>query len=210
MLLSYGSYAAAQGNDLNFTSLENTIETSEKTPNTKDNSAETKPELNLNNLIVQNAKKYLGVEYQWGGRNTKKRPGLGCMGLVFSAYADTLKYNSWKRFSRIPSKLVKSGELGKPVNDLDGILRKDFDGSKLKPGDVVYFLVKDYELMKDRDTPLAKINNQSYWPWHMGLYMGNNTIIHARPSDKVVAEHLDEIYFDALFVTRLMDKKPAD
>ncbi len=147
------------------------------------------------------AEKYLGVPFVWGGRSKEK---LDCMGLLFLAYQDVTG-KDWRQLSVYPSALVKSGKLGRPVNGLDGVLKKSLKGAKLKKGDVIYFLVK--ERVYDTDIPLVYIDSIPYWVWHMGIFAGFDSsgsplCLNARPGDKVVIEPLNEIYFDAIFVTR--------
>lgn len=155
----------------------------------------------LGTYLIQNAKEYLGREYRWNGRDTKKNPDIDCMGLVFLAYSKTTG-KPWYNLSVNPSELVKSGKLGRPVNGLEGVLREDIDYSKLKEGDVVYFLVQNFAI---NDAPLAEIDGNSYWPWHMGLYEGgtDHLILHASPMEEVKSQPIEEIGFDALLVTRL-------
>ncbi len=153
--------------------------------------------------FLEAAKKYIGVPFVWGGRS---KAGLDCMGLPFLAYTDVTG-KRWQRLSVYPSELVKSGKLGKPVSGLDGVFKDSIDYSRLKKGDIIYFLVP-YRIGNVEH--FIKIDTIEYWVWHMGIYAGNDTlgvplVLNARPGDKVVIEPIKDIYFDAIFVTRLGD-----
>jgi len=157
--------------------------------------------------FVENAKKYLGTQYHWGGRLTKKYPGLDCLGLLFVAHSETFG-SKWYDFSVYPSKIVEKNQLGKPVKGLDGILSKDLDFSKLKEGDIIYLLSESII----RDKPLANIQGKDYWPWHTGMYSNKeeNLFLEASPLLKEVVEsNFKKILEDnpklnkAIFVTRI-------
>ncbi len=161
---------------------------------------------NIGERFLEAAKKYIGVPFVWGGRS---KTGLDCMGLPFLAYTDVTG-KRWQNLSVYPSKLVKSGKLGKPVLGLDGVLKNSIDYSKLKKGDIIYFLVPNK--IGDVDY-FIEIDTVKYWVWHMGIFAGNDTlevplVLNARPGDKVVIEPLEDIYFDAIFVTRF-DYQPS-
>ena len=148
------------------------------------------------------AKRYVGVPFVWGGRSKDE---LDCLGLLFLAYTEVTG-KRWQGLSVLPSKLVKSGELGKPVEDIDGILREKIDYTQLKKGDIIYFLVT--EKIYDTDVPLLEIDGIPYWVWHVGIYAGFDKkpmVLHACPSDHVKIEPLEGIYFEAIFVTRLVE-----
>src|SRR3989344_5053434 len=152
--------------------------------------------------FVENAKKYLGEEYQWGGRLTKKNPNLDCLGLIFLAYSKT--YNKkWTEISINPSEIVKKEQLGKPVKGLEGILKDSINFSALEEGDIIYLL----SASEIKDKPLAKINGINYWPWHTGIYSDkkNNLLLHAEPGKKVVEtdfkEYLNRTITDGIFIT---------
>lgn len=106
-------------------------------------------------------------------------------GATFLAYTD-LTGKDWKKLSVYPSKLVESGKLGKPVKNLDGVLRQNVNLSELKIGDMVYFLVT--EKIYESDVPLVNINDVPYWAWRMGIYAGHGSILNAKPSCEVVRE----------------------
>ena len=130
--------------------------------------------------------------------------GIDCQSLIFFAYEKVQK-TPWTRYSVMPSACVKKNQLGRPVPGLDGVLRSDLDSQKLKKGDVLFFLWKNYNLETDR--PLWSKGEDRYGVWHTGLIHGRKDnvvrVIHAKPGDKVVIEPLEEIDFDALFVVRL-------
>ncbi|MHA1279241.1 MAG: C40 family peptidase [Candidatus Helarchaeota archaeon] len=166
-------------------------------PFAQDNSIVVKKDIGEN--FFEAAKKYIGVPFIWGGRSRKK---LDCMGLLFLAYSDVTG-KPWRNLSVLPSELVKSGNLGKPVPGLDGVLSDSLKNIKLKKGDILYFLSS--EKVYETDIPLVRIDSIPYWVWHMGIYAGGEEkpmILHACPSDRVKIEPLENIYFDAIFVTR--------
>lgn len=126
--------------------------------------------------LVNSAKEYIGVPYKFDGRN---RDGLDCMGVIFLAYSKVTG-KRWQNLSVYPSKLVKSGELGKPIEWFDvKVIEEDTSYTeKLKVGDIIYFLSPFFEI---KDEPLAIINGVKYWPWHMGIYCGKDSVLHANP-----------------------------
>ncbi len=141
---------------------------------------------------------YIGEPWAWGGRATDSHPGIGCMGLVFRAWG-AVQGRSWKSYEVNPSELVAGGKLGATVPGLGGVLRTELDPSLLQPGDVLYFLVQDYEIP---DAPLWHHDGHDYWPWHMGLYAGEGRVLHADPSSRVRHQRLDAVMWDALYATR--------
>jgi len=188
--------------EMNYFSLENKI----KTEILKDylvKGEESNPKIKE---FVENAKKYIGKEYAWGGRLTKTNPGLDCLGLLFVAHSKTFGTH-WYDFSVYPSKIIEKGQLGKPVKGLDGILTENVDASKLEEGDIIYLLCKG----SIQDKPLAIINGENYWPWHTGIYSNkkNNLFLEASPSYlKVIETPFSEILDEnsptrAIFVTRM-------
>lgn len=151
--------------------------------------------------FINNAKQYLGIEYGFGGRLTKKNPDLDCLGLIFLAYSKTFNEN-WTNFNVNPSELVKNHQLGKPVEGLDGILSLDVEVSKLEEGDIIYLLTTN----SINDKPLARINEIAYWPWHVGIYSNKekNLFLEANPLHGVIEHGFDDVlkYNEAIFVTR--------
>lgn len=153
--------------------------------------------------FVKNAREYLGKEWIWWGRLTKKNPGIDCLGLIFLSYAKTFN-KKWTEISVYPSEIVKKEQIGKPVEGLEGVLTKDIDFSKLKEGDIIYLL----SLNKIDDVPLAKINGVNYWPWHTGIYSNKkeNLFLHAKPQYKVVEQNFKDYIqqtSEGIFVTRI-------
>ncbi len=156
--------------------------------------------------FLEAAKKYLGAPFVWDGRSKQR---LDCMGLIFLAYTD-ITGESWQNLSVLSSKLVSGKKLGSPVKGLNGVLKNDIDYSKLKKGDILYFLVTTE--IYDTDPPLVTIDSIPYYVWHMGIFAGFDTTgcplcLNARPGDKVVIEPLGNIYFERLFVTRLDESR---
>ena len=154
--------------------------------------------------FVENAKKYLGTEYIWGGRLTENNPGLDCLGLIFLPYSKTFK-TKWTEISVNPSEIVKNEQLGKPVEGLEGVLTKDVNLSKLEEGDIIYLLAKERKI---NDEPLAEINGKKYWPWHTGIYSNKekNLFLHAAPLNKVIEQNFKDYIqqtSDGIFVTRI-------
>lgn len=141
-----------------------------------------------------------GLPWTWGGRGTDSHPGIDCLGLVFRGYGDATG-TAWRRYPVDPSKLVASGLLGGPVEGLAGVLRGEVDRSLLRRGDVVYFLQRGYEIP---DAPLLERDGARYWPWHVGIYAGEgrDLVLNAHPTYDVVRMPLDQITWDAIFVTR--------
>ncbi|MBI2666967.1 C40 family peptidase [Candidatus Woesearchaeota archaeon] len=156
-------------------------------------------------LLLEEAEKYMGMSYQWGGRNTKNNPGLDCLGLIFLPYSAVFDFD-WRKIPVDSNKsIIENGSLGSPVQGLNGILAEEADLSLLQKGDVLFFLVKNYK-PESKDDPLLLKGNEAYKTWHTALYAGKlgeqRMIIHAKPGDKVVKEPLSLDFYDALFVTR--------
>lgn len=144
------------------------------------------------------ARGYLGAPWRWGGRNTAALPGVDCLGLLFLAYGPATG-TAWRSYPVDPSKLVASGRLGAPVEGLAGTLRANLDRESLQRGDVLYFLLEDYVIPDD---PLLVVGERKFWPWHTGLYVGDGIVLNAHPGRGTVEMPLDEVAWDALFVTR--------
>ena len=169
--------------------------------------------------IVERAETYLGVEYVWGGRmgmrgclqNGRRvacQQGLDCQSLIFFVFEDLFK-KKWNRFSVMPSKNVRRRELGHPVPGMSGVLREKLDPKQLQPGDVVFFMLPDYNF--DVDPPLWIHNGVKYGVWHTAIFHGfdgkHYNIIHANPGDKVMIDPIEEIHFEALYVLRWPERK---
>ena len=146
---------------------------------------------------LAHARDWLGTPYRWNGRGTARLPGLDCLGLLYRAWGPTTS-TPWTAYPVNPSELVDSALLGAPVPGQDGVLRGQVDTDLLRPGDVLYLLstapIPDLPLWRDRGTP--------YWPWHTVLWVDNGEVIHAAPGDQVRVQPLEELAWDALFVTR--------
>lgn len=148
------------------------------------------------------AKTYMGKHYEWAGRDTAKNPGIDCLGLLFLGYGAATG-TPWRKYPVNPSQIVASGRLGAPVPGLDGVARADIDWGLLRRGDVLYFLNEGYEI---KDAPLwVRTDGAKFWPWHTGMYIdeGKGLALHASPWSGVIEEPLEDVPFDALFVTRL-------
>jgi hypothetical protein len=169
----------------------------------------------LQDRIISAAEKYLGQPYVFGGRDGRRGclrggwrvrcpEGIDCQSLIFFAYEQALK-TKWTGYSVMPSVCVRRNQLGRPVRGLDGVLRADLNKNKLEKGDVLFFLLKNYNL--DADRPLWTRGEDRYGVWHTGMIHGRKDeqvrVIHAKPGDQVLIEPLDDIEFDALFVVRL-------
>lgn len=207
--LVFGSFLYSQNYQINQKFQKENLET--KTLNYSINDSIKKQEekiISKRKEFVENAKKYLGTEYNWGGRLTENNPGLDCLGLIFLPYAKTFG-TKWTEISVNPSEIVEKKQLGKPVEGLEGVLTKDVDISKLEEGDIIYLLNQT----KIKDKPLAEINGKKYWPWHTGIYSNKkeNLFLHANPGaypryeTKVVEYDFKEVLEDndAIFVTRI-------
>lgn len=147
------------------------------------------------------AASHLGEKYHWGGRMTEALPGLDCLGLLYLAWGSCTE-TPWHQYPVDPSKLVESGLLGAPVPGAAGVLSDELSSDVLQPGDVLYFLLEGYQI---EDDPLLTKEKRKFWPWHTGLYVGDQLVIHAQPGGVVRRQLLGEIAFDALYATRLID-----
>lgn len=151
--------------------------------------------------VVAVARAQLDEPYRWEGRGTARLPGWDCLGILFHA-AGTIDGRSWRAYEVNPSELVANGKLGRAVPGLDGVLAADADTSALRPGDVVYLLRAGYAIP---DAPLWTHDGQDYWPWHTALATGPGRVLHAAPGGSVREQPLEELLWDALFVTRSAD-----
>lgn len=143
---------------------------------------------------------YVDLPWVWGGRASAKNPGIDCLGLVFRGYARA-SGTPWWSYPVDPSKLVASGLLGQPVPGLDGVQRGQVPYELLRRGDVVYFLRENHRIPDD---PLWNDGAYDYWPWHVGLYVdeGQRFVVNAHPFYNVIRMPIDDVLWDALFVTR--------
>ena len=147
----------------------------------------------VEDVAVAKAESYLGTPWAWNGQGTPKNPGMGCMSLVFLAWSEA-SGTPRTSYPVDPSKTVASGRLGDPVGEW--LRGSTVEG--LERGDVVYFL----STHPIPDDPLLTVAGQDYWPWHMGLYVGEGITLHAEPGGVVRYQPLDEVHWDALVVTR--------
>lgn len=154
--------------------------------------------------FLENARKYLSVEYHFGGRLTKNNPGIDCLGLIFLSYSKTFG-KKWRDFSVNPSEIIEKKQLGKPVEGLDGILSENVDASMLEKGDIIYLLIRN----RIEDKPLANLNGADYWPWHVGIYSDKekNLFLEANPIYGVIEHSFNDILKEneAIFVTRIFE-----
>ena len=166
--------------------------------------------------ILAAAEAYQGHPYVFGGRlgragcrrkgrPVRCKPGIDCQSLLFFAYEDVL-HRRWWTYSVMPTETVRDQELGAPVANVDGVLRADLDPSLLAPGDVLFFLLEDYNL--DVDGPLYVDDDRKYGTWHTGFFHGiqggRYQILHAAPGEHVRIQPLEEIPFDALYAVRVV------
>ena len=159
------------------------------------------------NPIVEEATKYLGTPYGWGGRDTKNNPNIDCLGLVFLAYANATN-KDWKKFPVSAWELIEQETLGKPVKGLDGVLSKDIDYNLFKEGDVIHLLSDDK--LRTHWKPVTTLNDTNYYAHHTGIYLGDRQFIHANPysplDHEVITSDLKTFVheggFNAISVTR--------
>ena len=147
----------------------------------------------VEDVAVEKAESYMGTEWAWNGQGTAKNPGMVCMSLVFLAWSEASGVPRTK-YPVDPSKTVSSGLLGAPV----GKWLRGAEVIGLERGDVVYFLTTT----EIPDEPLLTVGGTDYWPWHMGLYVGEGMTLHAEPGGVVRHQALDEVYWEALVATR--------
>ena len=131
--------------------------------------------------MVAAARKYLGGEYGFGGREPRR---LDCMGLVFLAWADSTKAD-WRKLSVKGTEIIKEKQLGSAVLGLDGVLCEQANLCLLKPGDIVFLLGLPEN---PNESHLTTINGQDYWIWHMGIYTERGRWISADPAAGKVIE----------------------
>ena len=165
--------------------------------------------------ILTAAEAYRGEDYVFGGRLGKRgcrrngkpvrcREGIDCQSLIFFAFEDVGEKRWWD-YSVMPTINVKRGELGQPVEGVDGVLEADLDPSLLAPGDVLFFLMDGYNL--EVDGPLYEKDGHRYGTWHTGFFYGLKNgeaqVLHAAPGEVVKIQPLRQIYFDALYAVRM-------
>ncbi len=149
--------------------------------------------------LIDYARSQIDVPYRWGGRNTTVHPDLDCMGLPFRAFARVYD-EKWTQYSVIPTKLIQSGKLGRPLDGLAHQYSEEFV-ELLVPGDVVYFLV-DYKAIQD--DPAVRSAEASWWVYHMGLITTKGRVIHASPWEMRVVEEDLQRFADSFrfYITR--------
>ncbi|MEM0438329.1 MAG: hypothetical protein QXU54_03460 [Candidatus Micrarchaeia archaeon] len=151
--------------------------------------------------IADNAEKYLGIPYYFGGRDSKQNPGLDCLGLVFKSIQDTYG-KDWSQWSVMPSKLIRQLGRGSDRTLLEDEVTRESISLNFKRGDILFFL-SPYE---NRDEPVRKLEYKDergqkkkldLWVWHVAIYAGEGKIIHASSYDEnytVLKEDLYEFY----------------
>ncbi len=142
----------------------------------------------VENEVVRIARKYAGMQYRFGGRNTVRRPHLDCVGLLLAVLRELVDI-PWNKWSHQPSKFL---------NELTTYpaVRKTIRGGQnatheLTPGDFLFF----FSRRKVPDDPVLIEGRKHYWVSHTGIYLGNGRFIHASSRKKyrqVVEESLDE------------------
>jgi len=173
------------------------------------------PTESVQDQIIRAAEKHLGKSYVMGGRDGragcldgKRRvrcpQGIDCLSLIYFAYQDVLG-TPWRKFSVVPSVLLERRELGAPVPGVEGVLRQDLDPAKLRKGDVLFFLLRDYNL--GADVPLLVRGEDRYGVWHTGLVYsvesGQAKVLHAKPGFEVRIDRLEDVLFDGVIALRL-------
>lgn len=143
---------------------------------------------------------YVDLPWTWGGRATARNPGIDCLGLLFRGYGRATD-TSWWDYPVDPSKIVSGGMLGQPVAGLAGVARGEVPYERLRRGDIVYFLRRNYKI---EDAPLWHDAGADYWPWHTGVYVdeGHRYVLNAHPAYDVIRIPIDDVRWDALYVTR--------
>ncbi len=144
-------------------------------------------------LLVQAADRYLGKPYRFGGRLTKKNPGMDCLALLFFSIRD-LYGIPWKHWETTPSKLVR--QLAPEGKNLSVVWVGDSAGlASLKAGDLLFFL-GDAPL---DDAPLARDQaGRALYGWHIGIYAGNGTVLHCAPGGNTKGTPGQRVMYDDL------------
>ncbi len=112
---------------------------------------------------------WVGTPYRYGGMS---RRGTDCSGFTMAVYKDvygiTLAHNS--------------------KTQLKENCRKELSKSKLKTGDLVFFVTNGKRTRK------RNIN-------HVGIYLGDGKFIHASTKRGVIINHLNDVYYQKNWVT---------
>lgn len=167
-------------------------------------------------VVVEEARKILGVPYELGGRMRTTKggdlegdvEGIDCQGLVFFALQPIARCG-WKSFSVMPTKSIPARELGAPVEGLAPVSTEKLDVTKLRPGDVIHFVGVD---VNPAEPAIAELDGKPVWVWHMALASGDGKfIVGDHFAGAVVEEDLlaylrahDDAY-QGVLVTRMSD-----
>lgn len=158
--------------------------------------------------LVHHARSLLGTPYSFGGRLSKRRPGIDCQGVLFYA-AEKVGRCGWKSFSVFSTKSVARGELGRPLAGASPVATRDLDVNRLAPGDILLLVGEDEN---PAEAAIARLDGTPVWVWHTGMYTGaGKWIVGDHYAGEVVetdllsylAEHRDA--YAGVFVTRMVD-----
>ncbi len=127
--------------------------------------------------IVENAYRFKGIPYLWGGTSSK---GLDCSGFTKTVY---LMHGI--NLPRDASQQVHKGELVDETGDF----------SKLLPGDLLFFGTK------------ANADNPNERVVHVGIYIGNNHFIHASDYVRVNSLDPSDTLYDKFNANRYLRTK---
>lgn len=140
--------------------------------------------------LVSAAKKYIGVEYKWGGRLTKKLPGLDCLGLIFKSIEDITGI-SWKKWSVYPTKLIK--QLGGESKIV--FLNEENPLSNVSEGDILFFL---WTSKNDDEVAAYDKEGNSLYVWHTAIYIGDGKIIHCSPFKDETGQTANKVLIESV------------
>ncbi|HOX45537.1 MAG TPA: NlpC/P60 family protein [Myxococcota bacterium] len=132
----------------------------------------------------------LGTEYRFGGRLTRRLPGLDCLGLIFLAHARAVG-GSWRDYSVVPSRMLRLRQLGPEVGRWAWDEAPPPCPGDLRRGDVLILSwpweIEDEVLQR---TPAGLALRSA----HVGLYLGAGRCLHASPfAGRVVIEPLEAL-----------------
>ena len=137
--------------------------------------------------LLKKSKDYIGIPYVWGGETTR---GMDCSAFVRSLYS-----NFGFKLPRVSRDQSKVGEL----------IPRD----KLKVGDLLFFDTRNYRDKSDITTPskaheYAQKMEDGFVPntvSHVGMYIGNNKMIHASSGHGYITEDsLESNYYKTRFL----------
>jgi hypothetical protein len=125
------------------------------------------------------ARKYLGIHYNLGGRNSAEKTGLDEYGLILLALHDKFG-TEWEKLSPFPSRLVlqldKAGNRRTVLLPVDS-LKDNVATEELQEGDLIFLL---WSVGFHGDTSIAiDRNGQPLSVGHAGICSGKGNIIHA-------------------------------